>query len=290
MESRNSNEIVKVIRTLLASAKNGLLINEIDDDFKQMEGNAIPFKTLGYNTLEDLLRDTNQFALFETKQGIKVMSKPSKDTSTNKSATNSPSKSKKKGNMMPPQRALRPTTDNHWSGTAYSQAYTQMPNRSVKKAFTHPAKLLQAAYSNGSGNVSSGGGGAYRPILKQSNIKHGPKDETTYSSDEVANWNSQMSQSKPFSMRTSNNQPNNGAPNLWNQQRGQQPHYERNIKKPNEVVSSKSSVQSRLAIQKTISTPPADFVQTTPTVEADDTTHNHSDAGMIEKVSQEIAT
>lgn len=289
MESRNSSEIVKVIRTLLASAKNGLLINEIDDDFKQMEGKAIPFKTLGYKTLEDLLRDTNQFALFDTKQGIKVTSKPSKDTSTNKSATNSPSKSKKKGNMMPPQRALRPTTDNHWSGTAYSQAYTQMPNRSVKKAFTHPAKLLQAAYSNGSGSgsVSSGGGGAYRAILKQSNIKHGPKDETAYTSDEVANWNSQMSQPKPFSMRTTNNLPNNGAPNTWNQQRGQQPHYERSIKKPNELVSSKSSVQSRLAIQKTISTPPADFVQTIPSVEADDTTQHHSDGRLIEKVSKQ---
>lgn len=251
MESRNCNEIVKVIRTLLTSAKNGLLTEEIVDDYEQMEGKQIPFKALGYNTLEDLLRDTNQFALIETKQGTKVVSKPSKDAYVNKSAPNSPSKAKKKGNMMPPQRALRPTTDNQWNGTAYSQAYTQMPNRSVKKAFTHPAKLLQAAYSNG---------GAYRPILKQSNIKQVPKDDTPNSVDESTHWNNSIIESKPRAMRPQNNQQNLiGQQNLWNQRSA---HIDRLAKKPNEVASIKSSVQSRLAIQKSISSDTVDFVQT----------------------------
>lgn len=279
MDSKSATDVVKVIRTLLTSAKNGLLTNEINDDYKQMENKEIPFKAFGYNSLEDFLRDTNQFTLFETKQGIKVMSKPSKDAYVQRSTPNSPSKSKKKvTDMVPPQRALRPTTDNHWNGTAYSQAYTQMPNRSVKKAFTHPAKLLQAAYTNG---------GAYRPILKQSNIKQVPKDEH-FTVDEATNWTQPNVQSRPFPMRIQqniNNQQNCGASNLWNQRN---PH-DRASKKPQDVKTTKSSVQSRLAIQKTISNDTVDFVQSQqPTYEQqqEDTSFNYSNGGITQKVRQ----
>lgn len=250
MESK-SLEIVKVIRTLLTSAKNGLHSQEIIDDYEQIEGKPIPFKALGYNTLEEFLRDTNEFALIETRQGTKVMSKPSKDAYVNKSTPNSPSKGKKKGNMMPPQRALRSTTENHWNGTAYSQAYTQMPNRSVKKAFTHPAKLLQAAYSNG---------GTYRPILKQSNIKQVPKDETQNATEAISNSNNTTpSMGRPIQMQKQQiNQSNIGAANTWMNQRNA--HIDRLSKKSNDLPSTKSSVQSRLVIQKNLSVDVPDFV------------------------------
>lgn len=238
MEAKNCTEIVKVIRTLLTSAKNGLLTNEIVDDYEQMEGKQIPFKAMGYSTLEELLRDTNQFALIDTKQGVRVMSKPSKDGNTIKSAPNSPNKGKKKSSAVPPQRALRSTTDNHWNGTAYSQAYTQMPNRSVRKAFTHPAKSLQ---TDGAPNTTTNSG-TYRAILKQSNIKHVPKDEHPQNTtDEATNWTNHQS-SKPFPMRSQNHQRNS--------------YQERINRKPNDsaaIPAVKSSVQSRLAIQKSIS-------------------------------------
>lgn len=243
------------IRALLTSAKNGLCVEEIQDDYKQIEGHEIPLNAIGYSSVELLLRDSNQFIFIETKQGTRVMSKPSKDAYVTKSAPNSPSKGKKKSNMMPPQRALRSTTDNHWNGTAYSQAYTQMPNRSVKKTFTHPAKLLQAAYNNG---------GTYRPILKQSNIKQVPKDD-----DELSNRNP-MPQAKPFPMRTAPNQMYTGPPNLWMNQRNM----DRVPKKPTETPPTKSSVQSRLAIQKSISADTVDFVQTQSMLETQDTPFN----------------
>lgn len=284
MESRNSLEIVKAIRTLLTSAKNGLTADEIISDYEQMEGKQIPLKSLGYNKLEDLLLDTNQFALVETKQGIKVMSKPSKDAYVNKSAPNSPSKGKKKSNMIPPQRALRSTTDNQWNGTAYSQAYTQMPNRSVKKPFTHPAKLLQAAYNNG---------GAYRPILKQSNIKQVPKDDTlNYTANETTNNSmNSMNQSRSYPMRQQNNQQNTAAAsNTWMNQRNM----DRITRKPNDVPPSsgvKSSVQSRLAIQKNLSIDVPDFVATpqpAPPEPEETASYGYSNGGAItQKVSKQ---
>lgn len=279
MESRNSSEIVKAIRTLLTSAKNGLTADEIISDYEQMEGKQIPLNALGYNKLEDLLRDTNQFALVETKQGIKVISKPSKDAYVNKSAPNSPSKGKKKGNMMPPQRALRSTTDNQWNGTAYSQAYTQMPNRSVKKPFTHPAKLLQAAYNNG---------GAYRPILKQSNIKQVPKDDTlNYTANEATN--NSMNQSRPYPMRQQNNQQNSSTSNIWMNQRNM----DRITRKSNDTTPSsgvKSSVQSRLAIQKNLSIDVPDYVVSQPAAPEPEETasYGYSNGGAItQKVSEQ---
>lgn len=279
MEPRNTADIIKVIRTILTSAKNGLLTQEINDDYEQMEGKQIPFNALGYNTLEDWLRDTNQFAFIDTKHGVKVMSKPSKDAYVNRSAPNSPSKGKKKGNMMiPPQRALRPTTDNHWSGTAYSQAYTQMPNRSVKKAFTYPVKP-QTVYSNG---------GTYRPILKQSNIKQVPKDETpNFTTDEATNWNCSVVQARPFPMRSQCSHQNSTWMNRNNSN-------DRMLKKPNDVPLAKSSVQSRLAIQKNISADTVDHVQiqqiqqtqqTQLTHENVDTSFEYSNGGIVQKVS-----
>lgn len=277
MEAKNCNEIVKVIRTLLTSAKNGLLTNEIVDDYEQMEGKQIPLKALGYNTLEELLRDTNQFALIDTKQGVRVMSKPSKDGNAIKSAPNSPNKGKKKSNAVPPQRALRSTTDNQWSGTAYSQAYTQTPNRSVKKAFTHPAKSLQTD-NNGGGGATNTTGGTYRPILKQSNIKYVPKDESPHNAaDEAANWASQQS-SKPFPMRSQNHQRN-----LYP---------ERINKKPNEAATTapavKSSVQSRLAFKKSISIEPIETVpaETHPSNGNETMPPNYANGKLATKVSK----
>lgn len=287
MEAKNCTEIVKVICTLLTSAKNGLLTNEIVDDYEQMEGKQIPLKELGYSTLEQLLRETNQFVFVDTKHGIRVMSKPSKDGNTNKSAPNSPNKGKKKSGVVPPQRALRSTTDNHWNGTAYSQAYTQMPNRSVKKAFTHPAKSLQTNSNGGNGsgatintnpNTSSG---AYRAILKQSNIKHVPKDDNPHNNatDEATatNWTGQQS-SKPFPMRSQNHQRN-----LY---------HERINKKPNEAAAGapavKSSVQSRLAIQKTISIDPIESVPETHPSNGNETmpSTNYTNGQLMKMVSK----
>lgn len=270
MEAKNCTEIVKAIRTLLTSAKNGLLTDEIDVDYEQMEGKQIPFEAMGYSTLEELLRDTNQFALVDTKQGIRVMSKPSKDGNAIKSAPNSPNKGKKKGNALP-QRALRSTTDNQWNGTAYSQAYTQMPNRSVRKVFTHPAKALQM--DNNGGNAVNTNSGPYRAILKQ-NIKHVPKDENPHSAtDEATNWASQQS-SKPFPMRSSQNQQRNLYQDRIN-------------KKPNEAAAAmpavKSSVQSRLAIQKSISIEPIESAPETRASNGNDAVRPNYANGNLEK-------
>lgn len=151
-----NEECIKAIRALLTSTKNGLSIREILNDYEKMEGRSLPFKALGFSSLEEMLRDSNQFHFSDAKQGYKVMAKPSKDTQHMRKLVQnqtSPYKPKKKTNSLMPQRSLRSSTNdnNQWNTTAYAKVYTEMPNRSVKKVSTHPAKLLQATFSsNGS--------------------------------------------------------------------------------------------------------------------------------------------
>ena len=50
-------ETKRQIRALLLSAPKGLTVLGIQNDFKSMLGNTLPFRELGYPTAEDLLRD-----------------------------------------------------------------------------------------------------------------------------------------------------------------------------------------------------------------------------------------
>lgn len=149
---------LKAIRCMLIST-NGLTIREILNDYEQMEGHALPFKAFGFNTLEELLRDSNQFIFNETKQGYKVVAKASTDSQHMRKLVQNQkpsSKPKKKTDMLMPNRSLQSPShnNNEWNTTAYAQVYNKLPNRSVKKVTTHPAKLLQATFAS-NGNAMS---------------------------------------------------------------------------------------------------------------------------------------
>lgn len=143
-----NDECIKAIRAMLTSIKNGLTIAEILNDYEQMEGRPVPFEACGFSSLEEMLRASNQFQF----AGVKVLAKPSKDSQHVRKLVQDQSlsgKPKKKTNSLMPQRSLRSSTaDSQWNSTAYAKVYTEMPNRSVKKVSTHPAKLLQAAFSS----------------------------------------------------------------------------------------------------------------------------------------------
>ncbi|KAH8280317.1 hypothetical protein KR018_002721 [Drosophila ironensis] len=53
--------VSQVVRALITSAKPPVDLNSIIKDYKNVEGVGLPFRSLGYESAEDLLRDTNQF-------------------------------------------------------------------------------------------------------------------------------------------------------------------------------------------------------------------------------------
>lgn len=233
-------EVVKSLRDLLKSAKNGLLISEIEKDYMQMENKEIPYQSLGYKTLKHFLQE--HFNVLDTKNGEKVFINPQTNSpkrQTNKS--NSVGGGKKKIDSLPAQRALRSTTiKNDWNGTVYSSVDTKSPNRSLKK-LTQSYKNKSIPFQNGSsiGYNNSTRTSEMRPILKQSNIIHVPRTEEYGEHgehDDQSNFNSNPPLSRV-------------GPKM------------QNYPKRSSDFGTRSSVQSRLAIQKKLSTESIEPVQ-----------------------------
>lgn len=266
---------MKAIRALLVANKNGLFTREILNDYIKMEGEPVPFESFGYKTFDEFLRDSNQFTLTETRQGIKVTAKPSKAIQhvvEFVKGQNSVKTKKKTTNMLPPQRGLRTSTnDNMWNTTEYAKVYTEMRNRSVKKVLTHPAHLMQAAFNNGNNAAtpfrnSNNNTGEMRPILKQSNIKPVPKDQQNTNDQKIyGNGVQSNAQNRSITSRTypsNSNLMSNATATAQNRtpNRNQQQN-DRFTKKLSDAGATKNSVQSRLAIKKQISLDQVDFVQ-----------------------------
>lgn len=238
-------EVVKSIRDLLKSAKHGLLISEIEKDYMQIENKEIPYQSLGYKTLKHFLQE--HFDVVDTINGEKVLIKPQTNSpkrQTNKSDAGRDGK--KKIDSLPAQRALRSTTiKNDWNGTVYSSVDTKSPNRSLKKLTQSPYKNKSIPFENGSliGYNNNARTSEMRPILKQSNIIHVPRAEQ-HSENEDNN-------------KTTFEQPNfNSHPSLSRVG----PKVQNYPKRSTDFVT-RSSVQSRLAIQKKLSTERIEPVQ-----------------------------
>lgn len=66
------NSTIKVIRSLLITSSDGLLVRQINKEYLEEVGEPIPFGKFGFSTLSDFLRSSNQFVGTKTADGIKV--------------------------------------------------------------------------------------------------------------------------------------------------------------------------------------------------------------------------
>ena len=53
----NKENVIKVIRALLLSAKHGLEVNELCSDYEKVESKPLPYRELGYNSAIDMVND-----------------------------------------------------------------------------------------------------------------------------------------------------------------------------------------------------------------------------------------
>lgn len=138
--------VVQVMRALLQSApSDGLLTRQLLNDYKSYEGSPLPFRQLGFDSVDDLIQKSGEFVQRRTADGIKIIPKEKTDSAhiNRMVQQQKPTKKKKKPTM--PQRPIRsPTANNQqqrWSGSAYTHMYSRMPNRSVKKAVAAPGTI-----------------------------------------------------------------------------------------------------------------------------------------------------
>lgn len=101
--------VVKTLRSLLNTTKNGLLEKQLRREFREMEGKDIPYKSLGYSTLLDFLRASGEFDLSTTNEGMNIRARVSQNSqhivelvgSQNRSASDRRKKSAKSMPFIP---------------------------------------------------------------------------------------------------------------------------------------------------------------------------------------------
>lgn len=138
--------VVQVMRALLQSApSDGLLTRQLLNDYKSYEGSPLPFRQLGFDSVDDLIQKSGEFVQRRTHEGVKIIPKEKSDSAHINRMVQQQRPTKKKKRPTMPQRPIRsPTANNQqprWSGSAYSSMYSGMPNRSVKKTMAAPAKI-----------------------------------------------------------------------------------------------------------------------------------------------------
>lgn len=67
--------VIKLIRSLLITSPDGLLIAEINRMYKEDMGEPVPFRQHGFENLSDFLRSSGQFVAKKTDTGLRVMAK-----------------------------------------------------------------------------------------------------------------------------------------------------------------------------------------------------------------------
>lgn len=132
-------DVITEIRAILQSAPTeGLLTRQLLNDYKDIVGSKLPFRELGYDSVDDLIQKSGEFMQKRTHEGIKIIQKESADSAHINRLVRGQNDSRKKRKPAVAQRPVRsPTASNQqhrFRGSAYTDMCSQMPNRSVKKA------------------------------------------------------------------------------------------------------------------------------------------------------------
>lgn len=131
--------VITVVRAILTSApKDGLNIRQVMSDYQNVEGHPLPFRKFGYTTLEEFLQASNGFILKQMSEGIRVTARESRESAHINRLVKQQNHPKKKSNstVLLPRRPVHvpSSSDNKWRSSAFSDIYSRLPNRSVKKA------------------------------------------------------------------------------------------------------------------------------------------------------------
>lgn len=60
-KSQDFNDVIPVVRALVNSRKQLSNVRDVDNEYKEMQGEAIPYKKFGYSTLEQYLNASGEF-------------------------------------------------------------------------------------------------------------------------------------------------------------------------------------------------------------------------------------
>lgn len=135
------NTAVAVLRALLTSShtKDGIPTKQLLIDYQNVEG-QLPLKKFGFDTIDDFLAASKEFILQRGRDGVRVLPHKNVDSAhiTKLLEQQKSSRKQKSTTVLEPRRPIRTQSnrdENKWrSGSAFSDIYSRLPSRSVKKA------------------------------------------------------------------------------------------------------------------------------------------------------------
>ncbi|XP_053668114.1 uncharacterized protein LOC128718517 [Anopheles marshallii] len=134
--SEEAQAAIAVIRALVASRKETSNVLSVLRDYRQLEGDPLPYRKFGFSTVEELLLASDEFVIKSSAgESTRIYIKPNRDSahiqqmiSAQKTAKSGGSG--RKSNFVALRQPTGPCSSKGFSSqtTAYSRIYQQMPN------------------------------------------------------------------------------------------------------------------------------------------------------------------
>uniref|UniRef100_A0A182NSX1 Tudor domain-containing protein 7 n=1 Tax=Anopheles dirus TaxID=7168 RepID=A0A182NSX1_9DIPT len=180
--SEEAQAAISVIRALVASRKETSNVLSVLRDYRQLEGEALPYRKFGFSTVEEFLLASGEFVIKSAAgESTRVYIKPNRDSAhiqemiAAQKSTRSGSATGKKTNFVALRQPTGPRATKGFANpaTAYSRFYQQMPNSgrsnnsnnyspkkvSFGEAYTTNApKVAKPGLWSNNGNNGGGGG------------------------------------------------------------------------------------------------------------------------------------
>uniref|UniRef100_A0A182WDR6 Tudor domain-containing protein 7 n=1 Tax=Anopheles minimus TaxID=112268 RepID=A0A182WDR6_9DIPT len=178
--SEEAKAAIAVIRALVASRKDTSNVLSVLLDYRQLEGDSLPYRKFGFNTVEEFLLASNEFVIKASAgNSTRIYIKPNRDSAhiqemVSAQKTTKSGGSGRKSNFVALRQPTGPWNAKGFSSqsTAYSRIYQQMPNVGRNNSTGYSPKRVtfgeKPSSTSTKGDVKSQGsqGGQMRPITK----------------------------------------------------------------------------------------------------------------------------
>ncbi|XP_050080020.1 uncharacterized protein LOC126567776 [Anopheles maculipalpis] len=220
--SEEAQAAIAVVRALVASRKETSNVLSVLRDYRQLEGDPLPYRKFGFSTVEEFLLASDEFVIKSSAgESTRIYIKPNRDSAHIQEMIAAQKTTKggsggKKANFVALRQPTGPLNSKGFSSqtTAYSRIYQQMPNSGRNSSTNYSPKRVtfgdektatgttkgaaksQGMWSNGGGKgqqqQQEKSQGQMRPITKSKagGTQQGPAGKSTNSSSLEANNNS----------------------------------------------------------------------------------------------------
>uniref|UniRef100_A0A182RLS6 Tudor domain-containing protein 7 n=1 Tax=Anopheles funestus TaxID=62324 RepID=A0A182RLS6_ANOFN len=204
--SEEAQAAIAVIRALVASRKETSNVLSVLRDYRQLEGDSLPYRKFGFSTVEEFLLASNEFVIKSSAgDSTRIYIKPNRDSAHIQEMVAAQKTAKtggtgRKSNFVALRQPTGPWSTKGFSSqsTAYSRIYQQMPNSGRNNSTNYSPKKVTFGEKPSIASAKSGGatksqGNQLRPITKNKvetrNSNSSSSPETNNNSRATKNYN-----------------------------------------------------------------------------------------------------